>query len=96
MSMSFLQYKLDNLDKKGYIDELKSLEISDSNLKKKSIKHTKNLSTKVKSIIDDKIEDLEKQGIKKHYMIQEEIDSATKKLQRFTALQTCEAWIKFT
>lgn len=95
MSMSFLQYKMDNLDKKGYIDELKSLEISDSNLVKESTKYTKNPSKKVSSIIDYKIEDLKKQGIKKYFMIQEEIDSATKKLQKFTALRTCDAWIKF-
>ncbi|HDZ18942.1 MAG TPA: hypothetical protein ENH75_11650 [archaeon] len=96
MSIGFLQYKLDNLDKKGYIDELKSLEINDSNLTKKSARYTKNLSKKVKSIVNDKIEDLEKQGIKKYFVIQEKIDSATKKLQKFTALRTCEAWIKFT
>jgi len=29
-------------------------------------------------------------------MTQEEIDSATEKLQKYTALRTCEAWIKFT
>ena len=38
-SMSFLQYKLDNLDKQGYIDELKLLEVKDADLKNKSIKY---------------------------------------------------------
>ncbi len=94
-SISFLQYKLDNLDKKGYIEEIKALEISDLDLKKMSTKYTKNLSKKVKSIVESRIEDLKKQGIKKYFMIQEEIDSATEKLQKFTALRTCEAWIKF-
>ena len=95
-SMNFFQYKLDNLDKQGYIEELKSLEISDSNLKEKSAKYTKSLSNKVNNIIIEKIKDLETQGTKKYFMIQEEIDSATEKLQKFTALRTCEAWIKFS
>jgi len=95
-SMTFLQYKLDNLDKKGYIDELKSLEINDKNLKDKSTKYAKRLSKKVKNIINKIIEDLEKKGIRKHTLTQEEIDSANEKLQKFTVLRTCEAWIKFT
>lgn len=48
------------------------------------------------SAIDKKIEDLKRQGIKKYFMTQEEIDSATEKLQKYTALRTCEAGIKFT
>jgi len=95
-SISFLQYKLDNLDKQGYIDELKSLEIIDTTLKDKSAKYTKKLSSTIVSAIDKKIEDLKRQGIKKYFMTQEEIDSATEKLQKYTALRTCEAWIKFT
>lgn len=95
-SISFLQYKLDNLDKQGYIDELKSLEINDTTLKDKSAKYSKKLSSMIVSAIDKKIEDLKKQGIKKYFMTQEEIDSATEKLQKYTALRTCEAWIKFT
>ena len=95
-SISFLQYKLDNLDKQGYIDELKSLEINDTILKDKSAKYTKKLSSTIVSAIDKKIEDLKRQGIKKYFMTQEEIDSATEKLQKYTALRTCEAWIKFT
>ena len=95
-SISFLQYKLDNLDKQGYIDELKSLEIIDTTLKDKSAKYTKKLSSTTLSAIDKKIEDLKRQGIKKYFMTQEEIDSATEKLQKYTALRTCEAWIKFT
>lgn len=95
-SISFLQYKLDNLDKQGYIDELKSLEIIDTTLKDKSAKYTKKLSSAIVDAIDKKIEDLKRQGIKKYFMTQEEIDSATEKLQKYTALRTCEAWIKFT
>jgi len=95
-SMSFLQYKLDNLDKQGYIDELKSLEIMDTTLKDKSVKYKKSLSSTIMSAIDKKIEDLKRQGIKKYFMTQEEIESATEKLQKYTALRTCEAWIKFT
>ncbi|MHA2391732.1 MAG: hypothetical protein ACXAEX_07165 [Promethearchaeota archaeon] len=94
-STNFLQYKLDNLDKQGYIDELKSLEIVDKILKDKSAKYTKKLSNKTNEAITQKIEELEKQGTKKYFMTQEEIDSATEKLQKYTALRTCEAWIKF-
>ncbi|MFX1531639.1 MAG: hypothetical protein ACFFBC_11050, partial [Promethearchaeota archaeon] len=92
----FLQYKLDNLDKQGYIDELKSLEIMDATLKDKSIKYRTRLSSTIMSAIDDKLEDLKRQGIKKYFMTQEEIDSATEKLQKYTALRTSEVWIKFT
>ena len=94
-SMNFLQYKLDNLDKQGYIDELKSLEKKDSALKDRSAKYTKRLSNNTKSAIKEKIEDLKRQGTKKYFMTQEEVDSATEKLQKYTALRTCEAWIKF-
>ena len=94
-SMSFLQYKLDNLDKQGYIDELKSLEIKDTNLKERSAKYTKRLSDSTKSAIKEKIADLERNGIKIYFMTKEEVDSAAEKLQKYTALRTCEAWIKF-
>ncbi|MHA1986363.1 MAG: hypothetical protein ACW98D_06985 [Promethearchaeota archaeon] len=94
-SMSFLQYKLDNLDRQGYIDELKSLEQEDAALKEKSSKYTRKLSSNTKSEIKEKINDLEKQGIKVYFITQEEVDSATEKLQKYTALRTCEAWIKF-
>jgi hypothetical protein len=94
-SMSFLQYKLDNLDKQGYIDELKLLEIKDGSLKKKSSKYSNRFSSSVKNAIEQKIEELKMQGIKKYFMTQEEIESAEDKLQKFTALRTCEAWIKF-
>ena len=94
-SMSFLQYKLDNLDKQGYIDELKSLEIKDTNLKERSAKYTKRLSDNTKSAIKEKIADLERNGIKIYFMTKEEVDSATEKLQKYTPLRTCEAWIKF-
>ena len=94
-SMSFLQYKLDNLDKQGYIDELKSLEIKDAILKDKSGKYTGKLSSAVKSAINQNLEHLKIQGIKTYFITQEEIDSATEKLQKYTALRTCEAWIKF-
>jgi hypothetical protein len=94
-SMSFLQYKLDNLDKQGYIDELKSLEIKDTTLKEKSGKYTRKLTSAVKSAINQKLEELKIQGIKNYFITQEEIDSATEKLQKYTALRTCEVWIKF-
>jgi len=94
-SLNFLQYKLDNLDKQGYIDELKSLEIKDSVLKEKSAKYTKRLTSKTENSIKEKIEDLKRQGTKKYFITQEEVDSATEKLQKYTALRTCEAWIKF-
>jgi hypothetical protein len=94
-SFSFLQYKLDNLDKQGYIDELKSLEIKDSSLKDKSSRYERKLSGAVKNTIDEKIEELKIQGIKKYFITQEEIDSAEEKLQKYTTLRTCEAWIKF-
>lgn len=95
-SLNFLQNRLDNLDKQGYIDEIKSLEIEDNKLKEKSKNYAKHISKKTISIINEKIKELEKQGIKKYFMSQEEINSANKKLQKFTALRTCEAWIKFT
>jgi hypothetical protein len=96
ISMNFLQYKLDNLDKQGYINELKTLENKDTYLKERNEKHTRILFSKTKAHIQEKIEFLEEQGIKKYFMTQEEIDSATEKLQKYTALRTCEAWIKFT
>lgn len=95
-SMDFLQNKLDNLDKKGYIDEIKILEINDTSLKEKSKKYTKNLSHSTKDSINKKFDELENQGIKKYFIPQEEINSANEKLQKFTALRTCEAWIKFS
>ena len=79
----------------GFIDEIKSLEINDNYLKGKSAKYTKNISNKIKTLINEKINELEKQGIKRHFITQEEIHSANEKLQKFTALRTCEAWIKF-
>jgi len=95
-SMDFLQNRLDNLDKQGYIDEIKALEIKDTNLKEKSNKYAKKLSKKTMDSINKKINELEKKGIKMYFMPQEEIDSANEKLQKFTALRTCVAWIKFT
>jgi hypothetical protein len=95
-SIDFLQNRIDNLDKQSYIDEIKALEIKDTNLKEKSDKYAKRLSKKTLDSINKKIDELEKQGIKKYFMPQEEIDSANEKLQKFTALRTCEAWIKFT
>lgn len=94
-SINFLQNRLDNLDKQGYIDEIKSLEIEDNELKEKSKNYAKHISKKTMGIINEKIKELEKQGIKKYFMPQEEIDSVNEKLQKFTALRTCEAWIKF-
>jgi hypothetical protein len=94
-SLNFLQYKLDNLDKKGYIEELKSLETLDFALKEKSTKYSKRLLNKDKSAINEKIEDLKRHGTKKYFLTQEELDSATEKLQKYTALRTCEAWIHF-
>ncbi|MFX1478449.1 MAG: hypothetical protein ACFFCI_09970 [Promethearchaeota archaeon] len=87
-SMSFLQYKLDNLDREGYINELKSLEIQDLIVKKNSEKFTTHLSKKIERAIHLKIEELEKQGTKKYFITQEEIDSATEKLQKYSALRT--------
>ncbi|MFW9866373.1 MAG: hypothetical protein ACFFEN_09790 [Candidatus Thorarchaeota archaeon] len=87
-SMSFLQYKLDNLDREGYINELKSLEIQDFNVKKKSEKFTSHYSKKIKRAIHLKIKDLEKQGTKKYFITQEETDSATEKLQKYSILRT--------
>lgn len=95
-SINFLQNKVDNLDKQGYIDGIKALEIKDKLLKEKNKKFAKRLSKKTMNKINMKIKEMEKKGIKKYYMSQEEIDSANKKLQKFTALRTCEAWIKFT
>jgi hypothetical protein len=86
-SMSFLQYKLDNLDRKGYINELKSLDLQDLTVKKKSEKFTIHLSNKIKRAVHSKIEELEKQGTKKYFITQEEIDSATEKLQKYSALR---------
>lgn len=94
-SMDFLQNRLDNLNKQGYIDELKTLEINDTKLKGKSNKYIKKRSKKTVISINKKTEELETQGIKKYFMPQEEIDSANEKLQKYTALRTCEAWIKF-
>jgi hypothetical protein len=94
-SMDFLQYKLDNLDKRGYIDELKSLEVNDKNLKDKTQLYTEKMSTHLIAQITYHIEELEKAGFKKHNISQQSIDSATEKLQKFNALRTCEAWIKF-
>ncbi len=94
-SIDFLQYKLDNLDKKGYINELKSLEVNDKNLKEKSLKYTEKMSTKIITTITYKVDELEKAGFKKHVITQDAVDSANAKLQKFSALRNCEAWIKF-
>jgi hypothetical protein len=94
-SMDFLQYKLDNLDKKGYIDELKSLEVNDKNLKDKTQIYSEKMSTQLITEITYYIEEFEKAGFKKHTITQQAIDSANEKLQKFNALRTCETWIKF-
>ncbi|MHA1508649.1 MAG: hypothetical protein ACTSO6_08105 [Promethearchaeota archaeon] len=94
-SLDFLQYKLDNLDKKSYIEELKSLEVNDKDLKEKTQLHTEKISTQLIMRITYNIEELEKAGFKKHIITQQAIDSANEKLQKFTALRTCEAWLKF-
>ncbi len=94
-SLDFLQYKLDNLDKKGYIDELKALEVNDKDLKEKTQLYTEKMSTQLISRITYNIEELEKAGFKKHVITQQAIDSANEKLQNFNALRTCEAWLKF-
>jgi len=88
-AMDFLQYKLDNLDKKGYINELKSLEVNDKNLKEKSLKYTEKMSTKIITTITYKVDELEKAGFKKHVITQDAVDSANEKLQKFSALRTC-------
>jgi len=94
-SLDFLQYKLDNLDKKGYIDELKALEVNDKDLKEKTQLYTEKMSTPLITRITYNIEELEKAGFKKHVITQQAIDSANEKLQNFNALRTCEAWLKF-
>jgi uncharacterized protein YmfQ (DUF2313 family) len=94
-SLDFLQYKLENLDKKGYIDELKSLEVNDKNLKDRTQIYAEKMSAQLIMKIAYYVENLEKAGFKKHAITQQAIDSATEKLQKFNALRTCEAWIKF-
>jgi len=94
-SMDFLEYKLDNLDKQGFIDELKSLEINDKELQDKTKIYTKKMPTQLLTRITSYIEELKKAGFKKHVITQQSIDSANEKLQKFNALRTCEAWIKF-
>lgn len=94
-SLDFLQYKLENLDKKGYFDELKALEVNDKNLKDKTQIYTEKMSTQLITRISYNIENLEQAGFKKHAITQLSIESANKKLQKFNALRTCEAWIKF-
>ncbi len=94
-SMDFLQYKLENLDKKGFIDELKSLEVNDKDLKDRTQLHTEKMSTQLITRIAYYVENLEKAGFKKHVITQQAIESANEKLQKFNALRTCEAWIKF-
>ena len=94
-SLDFLQYKLDNLDKKSYIEELKSLEVNDKDLKEKTRLYTEKMSTQLIMRITYNIEELEKAGFKKHIITQQAINSANEKLQKFNALRTCEAWLKF-
>jgi len=94
-SLDFFQYKLDNLDKKSYIEELKSLEVNDKDLKEKTQLYTEKISTQLIMKITYNIEELEKAGFKKHVITQQAIDSANEKLQKFNALRTCEAWLKF-
>ncbi len=94
-SLDFLQYKLDNLDKKSYIEELKSLEVNDKNIKEKTQLYTEKISTQLLMRITYNVEKLEKAGFKKHVITQQAIDSANEKLQKFNALRTCEAWLKF-
>ncbi|MBY8988717.1 MAG: hypothetical protein KGD61_09705, partial [Candidatus Lokiarchaeota archaeon] len=94
-SLDFLQYKLDNLDKDDYIIELKSLEVNDKDLKDKTLIYTEKISTQLITSITYYIEELEKAGFKKHAITQQAIESANEKLQKFNALRTCEAWIKF-
>ena len=94
-SLDFLQYKLESLDKQGYIEELKSLEINDNNIKEKTQLYTETISTEIITRITYYIEELKKAGIKKHVITQQSIDSVNEKLQKFNALRTCEAWLKF-
>ena len=86
----FLQYKLENLDKEAFINEIKSLELNDNNLKNKSRNYSQNLSRNITVQITVKVNELEKLGFKKYIISQQEIDTANKKLQKFTALQIKE------
>jgi len=81
----FLQYKLENLDKAAFINEIKSLELNDSNLVNKSRNYSQNLSRDITIQITVKVNELEKLGFKKYVISQQEIDTANKKLQKFTA-----------
>ena len=86
----FLQYKLENLDKAAFINEINSLELNDNNLKNKSRNYSQNLSRNITVQITVKVNELEKLGFKKYIISQQEIDTANKKLQKFTALQMKE------
>ena len=91
------RYLLDYLlYRKEYINELKSLEVNDKDLKEKSLKYTEKMSTIIITTITYKVDELEKAGFKKHVITQDAVDSANAKLQKFSALRTCEAWLKFT
>ena len=74
---------------------MKSLEVNDKNLKEKTQLHTEKISTQVIMRITYNIEELERAGFKKHVITQQAIDSANEKLEKFNALRTCEAWLKF-
>ena len=83
----FLQYKLENLDKEGFIHEIKNLDEFDTVLMEKNLIYGSDFSTNISNQITQKLDELEKSGFKKHMLTEQEMEAITKKIQRFTELR---------
>ncbi|MFW9950273.1 MAG: hypothetical protein ACFFKA_09145 [Candidatus Thorarchaeota archaeon] len=83
----FLQYKLENLDKQAYIEEIKLLDGNEKILHEKSQIYKIKLSSNAIAQINNKLDILEKSGFKKHVITVEEIDTINNKLKKFIGLR---------
>ena len=84
----FLQYKLENLDKEGFIQEINKLDKFDTELMEKNMFYSGDFSTSISTQITQKLNELEKLGFKKHMITEQEIETMTKKIQEFAELRT--------
>ncbi|MHA1329085.1 MAG: hypothetical protein ACTSRH_17460 [Promethearchaeota archaeon] len=94
-AMEFFRNKIDNLDVEGYIKELLYLESFDNNLANSSEKLIRKIKNKDNQLIEAWIKKLEEKGIKKQYILKEELNSAKLKAAKFQKLLNEKVPINF-
>ena len=94
-AMEFFRNKIDNLDVEGYIEELLNLESLDNNLANSSEKLTRKIKNKDRQLIEAWIKNLEEKGIKKQFILKEELNSAKLKIAKLQKLLNEKILINF-